>query len=168
MTKNPTVTLCTSQGNIKVELFQDKAPDSVKNFLTYVQENFYHDTIFHRVIDGFMIQGGGFTAQMQQKKTHAPIRNEAQNGLPNKRGTLAMARTSEVHSASSQFFINLVDNDFLNFQHPSPSGYGYCVFGRVVSGMDVVDKIGKVKTSSQKGHQDVPVESVKILDIIQD
>lgn len=162
---NPVVILSTSQGDIRVELLQNKAPETVKSFLAYVDEKFYDQTIFHRVIPKFMIQGGGFTADMQQKKTHAPIRNEAQNREPNARGTLAMARTSDVHSATAQFFINLVDNDFLNFQQPTASGYGYCVFGRVTSGMEIVDKIGLSATSTQKGHQDVPVEPIKILSI---
>jgi len=168
MSKHSVVTLRTSAGDIRVELCTDQAPETVKNFLSYVDENFYNGTIFHRIIDGFMIQGGGFTEQMQQKKTHAPIKNEAHNALPNKRGSLAMARTSDIHSATAQFFINLVDNDFLNYRNASAAGYGYCVFGHVIEGMDVVDKIGKAKTSSQKGHQDVPTTPITILEIIKD
>lgn len=162
---NPTVTIRTNLGEIEVELLQNKAPESVKNFLTYVDEKFYDGTIFHRVIDGFMIQGGGFTTDFNEKKTSAPVRNEAANRVANTRGTLAMARTSDVHSATSQFFINVSDNDFLNHTSPTPSGYGYCVFGQVIKGMDVVDKIKKVKTGDKKGHQDVPVENVTILEI---
>ena len=162
---NPTVTIRTNLGDIEVELLQNKAPESVKNFLTYVDEKFYDQTIFHRVIDGFMVQGGGFSTDFKEKKTAAPIRNEAAHRVPNMRGTLAMARTSDVHSATSQFFINVSDNDFLNYTNATPSGYGYCVFGQVIKGMDVIDKIKKVKTGSKNGHQDVPVENVTILEI---
>ena len=162
---NPTVTIRTNLGEIEVELFQNKAPETVKNFLSYVDESFYDQTIFHRVIDNFMIQGGGFTKEFSEKKTSAPVRNEAANRVPNTRGTLAMARTSDVHSATSQFFINVSDNDFLNYTNATPSGYGYCVFGQVIKGMDVIDKIKKVKTGNKKGHQDVPVESMTILEI---
>lgn len=162
---NPVVNIHTSLGDISVELFESKAPDTVKNFLRYVDEKHYDHTIFHRVIDGFMIQGGGFTPEMKQKTVHEPIRNEAENRLSNKAGTIAMARTSEVHSATAQFFINVSDNDFLDFKSPTASGYGYCVFGKVISGMDVVEKIKKVKTTSKKGHQDVPVETVEIIEI---
>lgn len=168
MPKHPTVTMRTSAGDMKIELYQSKAPETVKNFLAYVDDQFYDGTIFHRVIDGFMIQGGGFDDGLKQKKTRAPIRNEATNKLPNSRGTLAMARTSEIHSATSQFFINVVDNEFLNFKQPSPSGYGYCVFGKVVSGMDVVDKIRAAKTGSKSGFDDVPVETIKILEVSRD
>ncbi len=163
---NPTVKIRTTEGDIQLELFANKAPETVKNFLRYVDEKHYNDTIFHRVIDGFMIQGGGMTADMSEKKTHEPIRNEANNGESNKRGTIAMARTSEVHSATAQFFINVVDNPFLDFHSPSPSGYGYCVFGKVTEGMDVVDKIKNVETSTKKGHQDVPIKAIQIIEII--
>ena len=147
---------------IKLELYPDKAPETVANFLKYVDDGFYNNTIFHRVIPGFMIQGGGLTARMQQKDTSAPIKNEADNGLKNDRGTIAMARTMDPHSATAQFFINLVDNDFLNFQAPSGNGWGYCVFGRVTEGMDVVDKIAKVKTTTVGMYQDVPSDLVVI------
>lgn len=166
-TKNPIVLLKTNQGDIKVELFADKAPISVKNFLQYVNEGFYNHTIFHRVIEGFMIQGGGFTKDMQQKSTHAAIKNEAENGLSNKRGTLAMARTSDVNSATAQFFINTVDNPFLDFKGKTPREYGYCVFGKVIDGMDVVDKIKKVKTSTKGPFENVPVETVEIIEAKQ-
>jgi len=159
---NPTVLLETTSGDILIELFEDKAPATVANFLTYVKEGFYEDTIFHRVIKGFMIQGGGLTMKMEDKPTHAPIKNEAANGLKNDRGTVAMARTSEPHSATAQFFINTVNNDFLNFSSPDAQGYGYCVFGKVVDGMDVVDKIEKLKTRTVGYHSDVPVDSVLI------
>ena len=144
----PRVRLTTNQGDIVLQLDSAKAPNTVANFLAYVQEGFYNGTIFHRVIDGFMIQGGGFTQDFQRKNTHAPIRNEADNGLKNNRGTIAMARTSDPHSATAQFFINVVDNDFLNFQSPTPRGWGYTVFGEVVEGMDVVDKIRHTPTGS--------------------
>lgn len=163
--KNPVVLMETSLGNVKIELDQAKAPISVKNFLSYVDEKFYDGTIFHRVIANFMIQGGGFTADMQQKPTKAPIKNEAGNGLSNKRGTLAMARTMVVDSATAQFFINVVDNDFLDHRDNSPQGFGYAVFGRVIEGMDVVDKIKAVKTGNKMGFQDVPVETVVIKSI---
>lgn len=165
--KNPVVLLKTNQGDIEIELYADKAPATVKNFLEYVNEGFYNGTIFHRVIDSFMIQGGGFTKTMQQKPTHAPIKNEAENGLLNKRGSVAMARTSDVNSATAQFFINTVDNSFLDFKGKSPSTYGYCVFGQVTKGMDVVDKIRKVKTSSKGPFENVPVETVEIIDAKQ-
>ena len=152
----------TTSGDILVELYPDKAPETVANFLKYVDDGFYNNTIFHRVIPGFMIQGGGLTARMQQKDTSAPIKNEADNGLKNDRGTIAMARTMDPHSATAQFFINLVDNDFLNFQAPSGNGWGYCVFGRVTEGMDVVDKIAKVKTTTVGMYQDVPSDLVVI------
>lgn len=162
---NPVVLIKTSKGDIKVELYADKAPATVKNFLQYVDEGQYNHTIFHRVINGFMIQGGGFTQDMKQKATRAPIQNEADNGLKNERGTLAMARTSDPHSASAQFFINVADNAFLNFRGKNPSEYGYAVFGKVVDGMDVVDAIKQVKTSSKGPHENVPVEPVEIIDI---
>ncbi len=152
----------TSKGTILLELDDEKAPETVKNFVSYITSGHYDGTIFHRVIDGFMIQGGGFTKDMNQKATQAPIRNEAANGLKNKRGTIAMARTMVVDSATSQFFINLVDNDFLDFTAPTTQGYGYAVFGKVVEGMDVVDAIAKVKTGYHGPHQNVPEEAVVI------
>ncbi len=160
--KNPVVLIETSMGNIKIELDQEKAPITVKNFLTYVDEGFYNGTIFHRVIKGFMIQGGGFTQYVDQKATHAPIKNEAGNGLSNKRGTIAMARTSVIDSATAQFFINSVDNNFLDHTDNSMQGYGYAVFGKVIEGMDVVDKISSVRTGYKKGMSDVPEETVLI------
>ncbi|MEW5891874.1 MAG: peptidylprolyl isomerase [Pseudomonadota bacterium] len=156
------VKLHTNFGTISLELDPAKAPDTVANFLQYVRDGFYDNTIFHRVIDGFMIQGGGFTPDMEQKETRAPIQNEAHNGLKNAAYTIAMARTPNPHSATAQFFINVSDNGFLDFTEPSPRGYGYCVFGRVVEGRDVVDRIKKVPTGSRAGHQDVPVEPVII------
>ena len=164
MTGNtPKVILETSMGNIKLELFEKDAPLTVANFLTYVDEGHYDSTIFHRVIPGFMIQGGGFTPDMNQKTTHDPIKNEAKDAGSNTRGTIAMARTMIVDSATCQFFINTVDNDFLNYQNSSPQCFCYFVFGHVIEGMDVVDKIEKVPTSGRGGHQDVPVEPVIIL-----
>ena len=159
------VTIETSLGTITAELFEKEAPATVANFLSYVDSEFYNDTIFHRVIPGFMIQGGGFTAAMSQKPTAAPVKNEASADLPNQRGTLAMARTSVVNSATSQFFINLTDNDFLNHTDETPRGFGYAVFGKVVSGMDVVDKIAAVKTGRSGTHENVPVTPVTILSI---
>lgn len=156
------IKLHTNFGEISIELDADKAPITAANFQQYVEDGFYSGTIFHRVIDGFMIQGGGFDADMNQKATKAPIKNEANNGLPNKTYTIAMARTPNPDSASSQFFINVADNDFLNFTSPTAQGWGYCVFGKVVGGTEVVDKIRKVKTGSRNGHQDVPVEPVII------
>ena len=152
----------TSLGTITLELDEGKSPETVRNFAEYAKSGHYDGTIFHRVIDGFMIQGGGFTKAMDQKPTRAPIRNEAANGLRNERGTIAMARTMVVDSATSQFFINLVDNDFLNFSSPTPQGFGYAVFGRVTDGMDVVDAIAKVKTGFRGPHQNVPEEAVVI------
>lgn len=160
----PMVTLKTSQGDITIELYPDKAPDTVANFLQYVADGFYNGTIFHRVIDGFMIQGGGFTGDMQQKQTRRPVKNEAANGLKNTRGTLAMARTPDPHSATAQFFINVKDNDFLNYTSSDPRGFGYCVFGKVVSGMDTVDKIKGTRTSTQGPFENVPVEPVVIIE----
>ena len=160
--ENPTILMETSLGNIKIELDQAKAPITVKNFLSYVDEKFYDGTLFHRVIGNFMIQGGGFTADMQQKRVKAPIKNEAGNGLKNMRGTIVMARTNVVDSATAQFFINVVDNDFLNHQNTTPQGFGYAVFGKVIEGMDVVDKIKAVKTGSKMGFSDVPAEAVVI------
>ena len=156
------VVLHTNHGDITIALAADEAPQTVANFLRYVDDGFFDETIFHRVIPGFMIQGGGFTADMIQKRTHEPIRNEADNGLKNARGTLAMARTSDPHSATAQFFINLTDNEFLDFKSASGNGWGYAVFGRVVDGMDVVDAIAKVATGNRGRHQDVPKESVII------
>jgi len=157
---NPVVTIETSKGSIKVELFQDKAPVSVKNFLTYLEEEAYNGTLFHRVIPGFMIQGGGFSPKWDKQPTHAPIVNESDNGLKNKTGTLAMARTSDVNSATSQFFINLVDNGFLDYTR---NKYGYAVFAEVIEGMDVVKAIAKVKTTQKGRHGDVPVKDVLII-----
>ncbi len=156
------IKLHTNFGEISIELDADKAPITVANFLQYVEDGFYENTIFHRVIDGFMIQGGGFDTDMKQKATKAPIKNEADNGLANKSYTIAMARTPNPDSASSQFFINVADNDFLNFSSPTAQGWGYCVFGKVTAGTDIVDKIKKVKTGNRNGHQDVPVEPVII------
>ena len=149
----------TSAGDFTVELYAKEAPESAANFLKYVDDGHYDGTIFHRVIPGFMVQGGGFASGMEQKDTRPPIRNEATNGLENLRGTLAMARTSDIHSATAQFFINLVDNDFLNHQ---PGNYGYAVFGRVIAGMDVVDAIAAVPTTQRRGHGDVPVDEVVV------
>ena len=162
------VVLKTSFGDIKIELDEKAAPITAANFLQYVRDGFYNGTIFHRVIDGFMIQGGGFDQNFTQKPTRAPIKNEAANQLPNKRGTIAMARTNVVDSATAQFFINVVDNDFLNFRAPTPQHFGYCVFGRVTAGMDVVDKIRQVKTGNRGMHSDVPVEDVVILEAVEE
>ena len=168
LAQNPFVEIKTSMGSITAELNQEKAPKTVANFLQYVKDGHYKGTIFHRVIDGFMIQGGGMDAGMNEKKTRDPIDNEAGNGLKNTVGTLAMARTNSVHSATAQFFINLKDNDFLNHREPTPDGYGYAVFGKVVKGMDVVERMGKVSTGKSGQHQDVPriaitIESVTLL-----
>jgi cyclophilin family peptidyl-prolyl cis-trans isomerase len=160
--KNPVVLVSTSLGDFKIELYKDKAPASVDNFLAYVNDKFYDGTIFHRVIGGFMIQGGGFSADMTQKKTKAPIKNEAGNGLKNEVDTVAMARTNVVDSATAQFFINVKDNDFLNHRDETQQGFGYAVFGKVVEGLDVVRKIENVKTSTSKGFADVPSEAVVI------
>lgn len=159
---SPAVIMKTSMGEIKIELDEAKAPISVKNFLSYVDDGFYDGTIFHRVIDGFMIQGGGFTKDMHQKETKAEIKNEAGNGLKNKTGTIAMARTSVVDSATAQFFINVADNEFLDHRDNSPGGFGYAVFGRVIGGMDVVNKIKSVQTTFKSGMKDVPSEPVVI------
>lgn len=160
--ESPVVVIETSMGDITVELNAERAPISVENFLRYVKEGFYDGTIFHRVIPNFMIQGGGFTPEMSKKPTHEPIKNEAKNGLKNRNGTIAMARTPEINSATSQFFINTKDNDFLNNKGSSVQDYGYAVFGKVVDGMDVVEKIEKVKTGTKAGLNDVPVEPVVI------
>ena len=156
------VKLHTNHGVIAIELDAARAPETAKNFLAYVEAGFYSNTVFHRVIDGFMIQGGGFEPGMRQKATRAPIKNEAGNGLKNDRYTVAMARTSEPHSASSQFFINVKDNGFLDHTSPTPDGWGYCVFGKVVEGQSVVDKIKGVRTDKRGFHSDVPVEDVII------
>ena len=156
------VKLHTNFGIIALELDAGRAPETVKNFLVYVESGFYSNTVFHRIIDGFMVQGGGFEPGMRQKPTKGTIKNEAGNGVKNDRYTIAMARTSEPHSASSQFFINVKDNDFLNHTAPSSQGWGYCVFGKVVEGQDIVDKIKRAKTGSRGGHGDVPVEDVVI------
>ena len=160
---NPVVQMETSLGNMKLELFEKEAPVSVKNFLEYAKAGFYNDTIFHRVIPGFMVQGGGFSTEFKQKATRAPIKNEAANGLKNQRGTLAMARTGNPDSATAQFFINVVNNDMLN--RPNPDGHGYAVFGKVTEGMDVMDKIAAVKTGFDRGFQDVPVTQVRIISV---
>lgn len=162
---NPKVIMQTSKGEITIELYADKAPITVKNFLSYVDEKFYDGTIFHRVIKKFMIQGGGLTPDLREKPTKPPIKNEATNGLKNKRGTIAMARTMVIDSATSQFYINHVDNPFLNHKNNTPEGFGYCVFGKVVKGMDVVDAIANVKTMSKGGHADVPDETITITSI---
>jgi len=163
--KNPVVLISTSLGDIKVELYEDKAPITVKNFLAYVNDKFYDGTVFHRVIPAFMIQGGGFDKDMTQKPTKPPVKNEAGNGLKNDNGTLAMARTGVVDSATSQFFINTKDNAFLNHKDDTPQGYGYAVFGKVIGGMDVVQKIEKVSTTTKGMHQNVPAEPVVIKSI---
>ncbi|MBL7177976.1 MAG: peptidyl-prolyl cis-trans isomerase [Desulfobacteraceae bacterium] len=159
---NPLVRMVTNHGVITLELHPQEAPQTVKNFIQYVQDGFYNGTIFHRVIKGFMIQGGGLTADMQKKKTLAPIPNEADSGLKNRRGTIAMARTMNPHSATSQFFINTVDNPFLDHKGKNPKGWGYCVFGKVVDGMDVVDAIERLSTTFKTGRRDVPITPVII------
>ena len=161
------ITIKTSAGDIVLELFEKEAPGTVKNFLQYVSSGHFKGTIFHRVINGFMIQGGGFDASFRQLPTMPPVKNEATAELKNARGTIAMARTSDINSATSQFFINLVDNGFLDHRDNTDRGFGYCAFGKVTSGMDVVDKIAKVKTSSKGMHADVPVENVLITDVVQ-
>ena len=162
MAENPRLEVKTSRGVIVIELFQDKAPKTVANFLQYAKDGFYNGTVFHRVIDGFMIQGGGFERDMREKRTRGPIENEAANGLKNEVGTLAMARTSAPHSASAQFFINLKSNEFLNFREPTTQGFGYAVFGRVVQGTDLVNAIAKVRTGRSGQFSDVPVEPIII------
>jgi peptidyl-prolyl cis-trans isomerase B (cyclophilin B) len=162
MSTTPQVKLQTNPGDMLIQLDAEKAPKTVENFLTYVREGFYDGTIFHRVINNFMVQGGGFDTDMKQKQTHAPVENEANNGLKNNRYTLAMARTSDPHSATAQFFINVADNDFLNFTSPTPNGWGYTVFGSVIEGSDVVDKMKVVKTGNKGFHQDVPLENIVI------
>ena len=165
-TNNPTARIETSMGDIVLELDAANAPITVANFIEYAKEGFYNETIFHRVIDGFMIQGGGLTADMRDKSSKkAPIKNEAGNGLKNNRGTVAMARTQVVDSATSQFFINVSDNDFLNHTSPTPQGFGYAVFGKVTDGMETVDAIRQVRTGSSGMHQDVPVEAITITNV---
>lgn len=158
----------TSKGNIRLELDEKNTPNTAANFLKYVRSGFYNDTIFHRVIDGFMIQGGGLSAKMENKPTEAPIKNEAKSAQKNARGTIAMARTTDPHSATAQFFINLSDNAFLNFTGEQTQSYGYCVFGHVVEGMDVVDLIAKAKTGQRNGHGDVPMEDIVIHSITEE
>lgn len=160
--KNPVVVMTTSKGDIKIELFQDKAPISVENFLKYVKDKHYDGTVFHRVISNFMIQGGGMNAKLEEKKGRAPIKNEATNGLSNTKGTVAMARTNVVDSATAQFYINVADNTFLNHRSTRPDEYGYAVFGKVIEGMNVVDAIKGVPTGNQGMYQDVPKEAVEI------
>ncbi len=164
-TANPVSVIETSMGTIKAELWADKAPKTVANILRYVDEKFYDGLIFHRVMDGFMIQGGGFTSDMGQKACHEPVVNEASADAPNDRGTLAMARTNDIHSATAQFYINLADNDFLNHRDETPTGFGYCAFGKVIEGMDVVDKIAKAPTGNSGMHENVPIEAVVIKSI---
>ena len=160
------IKMTTNKGDIFLELYPDKAPATVKNFVNYTKMNFYKKTIFHRVIGGFMIQGGGFTNAQDRKKALSPIKNEADNGLKNDRGTIAMARTRDPHSATAQFFINLKNNDFLNYTSKSINGWGYTVFGKVTGGMDVVDKIASVKTTSTAGQQNIPVDPIYIEDVV--
>ena len=160
---NPIVEFETNQGNFKIELYPDKAPKTVSNFLNYVDNGFYKETIFHRVISNFMIQGGGFTREMSEKKTQPPITNESNNGLVNSAGTVAMARTNDPNSATAQFFINLIDNNFLNYTSPEPSSVGYCVFGKIIEGMNVVYKIGQLPTGNSRGFSDVPIRPVIII-----
>ena len=160
---NPIVEFETNQGNFKIELYPEKAPKTVSNFLYYVDNGFYKETIFHRVISNFMIQGGGFTRELLEKKTQSPITNESNNGLVNSTGTVAMARTNDPNSATSQFFINLIDNNFLNYTSPEPSSVGYCVFGKIIEGMNVIHKIGQLPTGNSRGFSDVPIRPVIII-----
>ena len=160
---NPVVEFETNQGNFKIELYPEKAPRTVSNFLYYVDNGFYKETIFHRVISNFMIQGGGFTREIIEKKTQPPIINESNNGLVNSAGTVAMARTNDPNSATAQFFVNLIDNNFLNYTSPEPSSIGYCVFGKVTEGMNVVHKIGQLPTGNSRGFSDVPIRPVIII-----
>jgi peptidyl-prolyl cis-trans isomerase B (cyclophilin B) len=162
MSDSKVLVMKTSKGDIKLELDHERAPRTVENFMKYVDAAHYDGTIFHRVIDGFMIQGGGFTADMRQKSAPHTVENEADNGLSNDRGTIAMARTMDPHSAGAQFFINVKDNGFLNHSSPTPQGWGYCVFGKVVEGMDVVDEIKEVQTGNYGQHSDVPIEPIVI------
>jgi peptidyl-prolyl cis-trans isomerase B (cyclophilin B) len=161
------ITIKTTLGDITLKLDDKNTPVTSENFLTYVREGFYTNTIFHRVIKGFMIQGGGLNEDMQTKSTKAPIQNEASSAQSNRRGTIAMARTMDPHSATAQFFINVVDNPFLNYSSNTTQGAGYCVFGEVTEGMDVVDQIVQAKTGSKHGHQDVPVEAIKIIEVVE-
>lgn len=163
--KKMNVELVTNLGTIKLELYPEEAPKSVANFVEYAKEGHYVDTVFHRVIDGFMIQGGGFTVDLDQKPCKKPIENEATNGLKNARGTIAMARTMDVDSATAQFFINVAENEFLNHRNTTVSGYGYCVFGAVVEGMEIVDKIAKTKTGTRGHYQDVPKDDIVIKEV---
>ncbi len=162
------VTIRTFFGDIKLELLTEEAPKTVANFLEYIKDGHYNGTIFHRVIDNFMIQGGGFDTDFNQKATKEPIENEAVNRISNKRGTVAMARTNDPDSATNQFFINVKDNDFLDFKSPTPQGFGYCVFARIVDGMDVIDDIKGVDTATKNGHGDVPLENIVIEEIVCD
>ena len=166
MTTNTKIIIETTSGDIKIELYDDKAPITSENFKKYVESGYFTDTIFHRVIKDFMIQGGGFTTEMNEKDSMPPIQNEANNGVSNERGTIAMARTPDPHSASSQFFINLKDNNFLDFTAETSQGWGYCAFGKVFEGMDILDKIALVDTGSYGAHQDVPKEPITINEII--
>ena len=166
MTTNTKIIIKTTSGDIKIELYDDKAPITSENFKKYVESGYFTDTIFHRVIKDFMIQGGGFTTEMNEKDSMPPIQNEANNGVSNARGTIAMARTPDPHSASSQFFINLKDNNFLDFTAETSQGWGYCAFGKVFEGMDILDKIALVDTGSYGAHQDVPKEPITINEII--
>ena len=166
MTTNTKIIIKTTSGDIKIELYDDKAPITSENFIKYIESGYFTDTIFHRVIKDFMIQGGGFTAEMSEKDSMPSIQNEASNGISNERGTIAMARTPDPHSASSQFFINLKDNNFLDFTAETPQGWGYCAFGKVFEGMDILDKIALVDTGSYGAHQDVPKEPITINEII--
>ena len=166
MTTNTKIIIKTTSGDIKIELYDDKAPITSENFKKYIESGYFTDTIFHRVIKNSMIQGGGFTAEMSEKDSMPPIKNEANNGISNERGTIAMARTPDPHSASSQFFINLKDNNFLDFTAETSQGWGYCAFGKVFEGMDILDKIALVDTSSYGAHQDVPKEPITINEII--
>ncbi len=165
ITGDTMVLINTSMGDIRLKLHEESTPKTVENFLNYIRNDFYADTLFHRVIDGFMIQGGGLNAQMETKPTETSVQNEAKNASKNTRGTIAMARTSDPHSATAQFFINLADNSFLNFTGENPQTYGYCVFGEVVDGMDIVDAIAKTKTGQRAGHADVPTDDVLIYSI---
>ncbi len=165
--ENTQVVLKTNLGDITLALFRKEAPETCANFLKYVEEKHYNKVLFHRVIDGFMIQTGGVNTDYVLKPTHAAIRCESNNGLSNLRGMVAMARTSDPHSASSQFFINVADNTFLDYRNSTPSGFGYCVFGKVVKGMEVVDKIKSVKTTTQKGWSDIPVQPVEIYEVVE-
>ena len=160
--QNPMIKLTTNKGDITIEMYSTEAPNTVKNFIEYVESGFFNGLIFHRVIKGFMIQGGGFTPDMQQQETNAPIENEADNGMKNEIGTIAMARTGDPHSATAQFFINLENNDFLNHTAKNPQGWGYAVFGKVTEGLDVVNTIGEVATGNVSGYSDVPIEPIII------